>query len=166
MPDDENPTPETDPADESLGDPGKKALEAEREARKALEKQLRDASKAREALEGKVREFEDRDKSETEKLTGRIKELEQLYEESQRSLSAKDVDILRRDVARDKGVPVSAVTGTTKEEMEAAADALLEWRGSQPKKPAGFQSGASAPGNGASEKDKAAAAIRAMRRGA
>ena len=165
MPDDtENPTPETE-SDETLGDAGKKALQEERDARKALEKQLRDATKAREAAEGRVREFEDRDKSETEKLTGRIKELEQLYEESQRSLSAKDVDILRRDVARDKGVPVSAVTGTTKEEMEAAADALLEWRGSQPKKPAGFQSGASAP-NGASEKDRAAAAIRAMRRGA
>ncbi len=162
MPDDENPTPEPE-TDETLGDAGKKALQEEREARKALEKQVRDTSKAREALEGKVREFEDRDKSTTEKLTGRIKELEQLYEESQRSLSAKDVDILRRDVARDKGVPVSAVTGTTKEEMEAAADSLLEWRGSQSKKPAGFQSGASAP-NSASEKDKAAAAIRAMRR--
>lgn len=163
MPDDENTTPETE-SDESLGESGKKALDAEREARKALEKQLREVGKAREALEGKVREFEDRDKSETEKLTGRIKELEQLYAQSQQSLSAKDVDILRRDVARDKNVPVSAVTGTTKEEMEAAADSLLEWRGSQPKKPTGFQSGASAP-NSANEKEKAAAAIRSMRRG-
>lgn len=165
MPDDtENTTPDTDSDAEPLGDAGKKALEAEREARKTVERQFKEAAKAREALEAKVREFEDRDKSETEKLTGRIKELEQLYEQSQKSLSAKDVDILRRDVARDKNVPVSAVTGATKEEMEAAADALLEWRGSQPKKPTGFQSGASAP-NSASEKDKAAAAIRAMRRG-
>lgn len=166
MPDEpENTTPDEAASEEALGEGGVKALKAEREARENAEKQLKAAAKAREALEAKVREFEDRDKSDIEKRDARIAELERLYEESQRSLTAKDVDILRRDVARDKGVPVSAVTGTTKEEMEAAADALLQWRGSQPKKPAGFQSGASAP-NSASEKEKAAAAIRAMRRGA
>jgi DNA repair exonuclease SbcCD ATPase subunit len=149
-----------------LGDGGKKALESEREARKALEKQLKDATRALEAAEGKVRQFEDRDKSENDKLSARIKELETALAERDSDLSKKDKDILRRDVARTKGVPVSAVTGDTQEEMEASADDLLEWRGTpQVKKATGFQSGASAP-TGANEKEKAAAAIRAMRRGA
>lgn len=134
-------------------------LAEERKARKAAEKELA-------ALRGKVRAFEERDQTEIEKRDTRIKELEALYAESQQSLSAKDIDILRRDVARDKGVPVSAVTGSTREEMEKSADDLIEWRGNQPgkKAPVGFQSGASAP-SGANEKEKAAAAIRAMRRG-
>lgn len=158
------PTEEPTTEQEHLGDAGKKALESEREARKSLEKQLRETAKAREALESKVREFEDRDKTETEKAAARIKELEAALAEKDSVLSKKDRDILRRDVARDKGVPVSAVTGDTKEEMEAAADDLLQWRGTQPKKSTGFQSGASAP-NSANDKEKAANAIRLMRRG-
>lgn len=163
MPEPED-TPDEQPQEqqEQLGDAGKKALEAEREARKSLEKQLREATKAREALDAKVREFEDRDKSDIEKRDTRIKELEAALAESNTALSRKDIDILRRDVAREKNVPISAVTGDTKEEMEAAADALLEWRGTKPSSNA-LRSGASAP-DGANEKQKAAAALRGLRR--
>jgi hypothetical protein len=42
---------------------------------------------------------------------------------------------LRAEVAAAKGVPVSLLTGSTQEELEAAADALIAYRGEQ--KPAG-----------------------------
>lgn len=105
-------------------------------------------------------------KTETEKLADRISELETALAEKDSILVEKEREVQRRDIAKDKGVPVGLVTGSTREEMEASADAALEWRGTPVKKPiTGFQSGASAP-TGANEKEKAAAAIRAMRRGA
>jgi hypothetical protein len=42
---------------------------------------------------------------------------------------------LRAEVAAAKGVPVALLTGSTQEELEAAADALIAYRGEQ--KPAG-----------------------------
>lgn len=38
---------------------------------------------------------------------------------------------LRAEVAAAKGVPVGLLTGATREELEAAADALIEFRGPQ-----------------------------------
>jgi len=40
---------------------------------------------------------------------------------------AERAEIAQR-VAQDKGVPMSLITGSTKEEMEASAAALLEWK--------------------------------------
>lgn len=167
MPDTETPTPEEQPEEQQqepdLGDAGKKAIEAEREARKAAEKSARELQRTVAALTGKVKEFEDRDKTDAEKRDARIAELEAALTERDSALEAKDREVLRRDIAKDKDVPVHLVTGTTKEEMEAAAKAALEWRGTTAK-PTGFRSGASAP-NGANKKEQAAAAIRSMRRG-
>jgi hypothetical protein len=62
--------PPTDPPadppklDDALGEPGKKALAEERAARKAAEKALAER-------EAKLKEFEDRDKTEAEKLAAR-----------------------------------------------------------------------------------------------
>ena len=52
--------PDPDPAD--LGDAGKRAIKAEREARQAAEKAAKD-------LAAKLKELEDRDKTEAERLT-------------------------------------------------------------------------------------------------
>lgn len=57
-------------ADQPLGAPGLAALQREREARE-------NAIKERDALAAKVKEFEDRDKSEAQKNAERIQELEQ-----------------------------------------------------------------------------------------
>jgi hypothetical protein len=54
--------------EDALGEPGKRAIQAEREARSRAEKAAKDAQAAREAAEAKVKEFEDRDKSELEKV--------------------------------------------------------------------------------------------------
>jgi beta-glucosidase-like glycosyl hydrolase len=133
-------------------------LAEERKARKAAEKDLV-------ALRSKVQEFEDRDKTAEQKAAERIAELEKLLADKDTELSRKDQDILRRDIAKDKGVPVNLVTGSTQEEMEIAANAALEWRGGQiEKKPIGaLRSGASAAST-TDPKQQAAAALRGLNR--
>lgn len=88
-------------------------------------KQLRaEAAKHRkEAQEAKARaeEFEERDKSELEKLTGKLTKAEQAKAEAEGRL-------LRFEVAAEKQVPSDALdllVGNTREELEAKADKLL-----------------------------------------
>lgn len=57
------------PKDDGLGDAGKKALQEERAARKAAEKALAER-------DAKLREFEDRDKTEAEKLAAKAEAAE------------------------------------------------------------------------------------------
>lgn len=111
------PAPQPDPpakdGDEPLGEPGKKALQAERDARAAAEKREKD-------LAARLQEIEDRDKTEEQKRAERLAALE----ESDKSKTAK---LLRYEVAAAKDIPLSAadrLKGSTKEEIEADADAL------------------------------------------
>lgn len=108
-------TPETD----ALGAPGLAALKSEREAKAAAEKRAT-------AAEARVREFEDRDKSEDEKRAERQAELE-------RENAELRAEKTRSEVAAAKGVPASLLTGSTQAELEASADALVAFRGEQPK---------------------------------
>lgn len=78
--------------------------------------------KARQDLEAKIAEFEERDKSETEKLTGKITKAEQKAAEAESKL-------LRYEVAQEKNVPAKLVpllTGQTREDLEAQAALILE----------------------------------------
>jgi len=77
----------------------------------------------------KFAEWEESQKSETEKRDERQKELER---ENAELKSGK----LRADVANAKGVPAELLSGSTQEELEAAADALIEFRGEQKQAPA------------------------------
>lgn len=95
-------------ADNPLGENGEKALAAEREARRALEKELK--------------EFKDRDKTEAEKSAERFAELE-------RENAELKTASVRAEVAAAKGVPVSLLSGSTQAELEASADALIQFRG-------------------------------------
>lgn len=113
--------------DEPLGAPGLAALRSEREARAAAEKAAADAL-------AKVKEFEDRDKSEAQKQ-------QEALEKAQRELAELTAAKTRAEVAAAKGVPVDLLTGSTQEELEASADALNAWRGAAPK-------GAVVPGEG------------------
>lgn len=97
-------------ADAPLGAPGLAALQAERDARAAAEKRLK--------------EFEDRDKTEAEKTAERLAAAEKRADE----LEAK---ALRAEVAASKGVPASLLSGSTKQELEAYADQLIQFRGEQ-----------------------------------
>ena len=126
MPDDAA-TATPDPADEQQGTPeparnegttdaplgaaGEKALDAWKQRAKDAEKAAREAQE-------RVQQFEDANKSELEKLTGKLTKTEQRAVEAEQAL-------LRFQVAVEKQIPADAVdllTGNTREELEAKAE--------------------------------------------
>lgn len=76
------------------------------------------------AQAGKLAELEEANKSEAEKAQARAEAAEKRAAE----LEAKAV---RAEVAAAKGVPVSLLSGSTQAELEASADALIDFRGEQ-----------------------------------
>lgn len=105
-------TVETQPED--LGEAGKKALAQERAAKKAAEKQLSE-------LQKRLQEFEDRDKTEAQKLADRVAAAEQ-------ERDALLLTAMRQKVALEKGLPATLaerLKGSTEDEMSADADELL-----------------------------------------
>lgn len=125
MPDEPAPTETAvaspDPSDEAIDPerlPGlKKAFQTERETRKALEAKVKEL----EPLARAAREREDAEKSETTKLN------EALAGEREARTKAER-DLLRYTVGVAKNVPANLIghlTGSTAEEVEQSADALL-----------------------------------------
>lgn len=111
--DDQKDTDKT--GDDALGEGGLKALKAERETNRQLKAQIAELSE-------KVKSFEDRDKSESEKQAEKLAAAEKRAIESGRKAD-------QYEVAAAKGIPLSAASrlrGTTREEMEADADDLLK----------------------------------------
>lgn len=118
------------------------------------------------ALKAKADKFDaaqDAAKTEAQKLQDKLAEAEN------RAATA-ETNALRADVAREKGVPAKTLTGSTREELEASADELIAWRGEQ--KPnrgrppvAGLKSGATGSDTGATPQERAAAALRELRKG-
>jgi transposase len=99
---------------QELGDGGKKALQAERDARKAAEK-------ANAELNARLKEFEDSKLSELERAKKEA-------EESAAELTRLRSENVRNKVALDKGVPADLVeflTGDTEGDIAAKADLLL-----------------------------------------
>ncbi|WP_280381054.1 hypothetical protein [Nocardia wallacei] len=102
------PTPPANPDPDALGEGGKKALEAERQARAAAEK-------AQRAAEAKVKAFEDAQKTEAERTADRIRELER-----------DAAKALRYEAAAAEGLPITSahrLNGNTLEELRADAAA-------------------------------------------
>jgi len=118
--------PKPDPAD-GLGDAGKKALAAERDARKALEtqtKQLQDQLAALAPL-GKLAEAlgvkPEQGKTDVQTLTDQIAELRNQAEKER-------LGRLRAEVAAEKKLPpafAARLQGNTAEELAADADILI-----------------------------------------
>lgn len=123
---DENKSPNGD--DEKLGEAGKKALEAEREARKELEAKVAKLTKAAEKAEQDKQASEDAKKDELQKAQESLAEL-------QSKIQAKEAADLRFEIASEKvpeGTPLAKVrslarrlTGETKEELEKDADEFI-----------------------------------------
>lgn len=107
-------TPVVETVDAPLGAPGLAALQAERDAHATAVK--------------KLKEYEDRDKTETQKLAERAEAAEKRANE----LEARSV---RAEVAAAKGVPANLLSGSTQAELEASADALIAFRGEQSSNP-------------------------------
>lgn len=109
---------------EQLGEGGIKALKAERERAAAAEKLAAER-------EAKLKEYEDREKTEEQKTLERIAAAEKRAE-------ALELKASRAEVAAATGVPVdllSNVTGPV-EAIQSFADALVAWRGDQAEAPA------------------------------
>lgn len=98
---------------------------AEADKWKSFARQNEDRAKANAEAAKKLKSIEDRDLSEMEKLKRDNEELSKRAAEAERAR-------LRSDVALAKGIPadvVNALTGNTADELSAAADALLAWKG-------------------------------------
>ena len=77
----------------------------------------------------RLAEYEEAQKTEAQKLADRLAAAEQ------KALAA-ELKALRSDIAQAKGVPAGLLTGSTEEELNASADALLAFRGEAVKPPA------------------------------
>lgn len=111
----ENDSVTDQPATGELGDAGKKALDAERREKRAAEKRAAD-------LEARLKEFEDRDKTESTRAIERA-------EAAEKAAAAAESRALRLEIAAEKGLtPAQAkrLVGETREELEADASELLE----------------------------------------
>lgn len=114
----ETPTVEQDGATpDALGDAGKKALDSERAARKAAEDEQK-------KLAAKLKEYEDRDKTEAQRQ-------EEALAQARAELAEVTIAKTRAEVAAAKGVPAGLLTGSTQEDLEASADALIAYKGAQ-----------------------------------
>lgn len=115
------------------------------------------------AKAAKFDEFQEASKSELQKVSERAQQLEA-------ELASERDKAIRVTIAAAKGVPASALTGSTPDELEASADALLEWRAAQQQaqektaKPArGLKSGATGSDSLMDPKERAAIALRQLR---
>jgi len=102
------------PESQELGDGGKKALQAERDARKTAERTAAE-------LTAKLKQFEDANLSELERT-------KKAAEESAAELAKLRTENVRNKVALDKGIPADLVeflTGDTEGDIAAKADLLL-----------------------------------------
>lgn len=134
----ENTTETTAQADsskknEELGDAGKRALEAERKARKEAEKRARE-------FEARVNEFEDANRTEAEKQQRKLEKAQRELEEARAHYAELERKNLVAEVAAELEIPQSAwgrISGNTADEIRADAEelkALLAPTG--PRKPA------------------------------
>lgn len=86
-----------------------------------------------EALKEKAAKFDEQveaSKSDLQKATERANSLQA---ELDALKTAEQLRLIREEVAQAKGVPASLLAGSTKEECESQADALLDWA-----KPSGY----------------------------
>ena len=127
------------PAD--LGDPGKKALQEER--RKA-----REATKQLNELQARLKEFEDRDKTELQKLA-------EAHQTAEQRASTAEQALARYRVATAKGIPaelVDRLQGSTEDELAEDADRLLSLIGAR--RTPDFDGGARTTAQGAPDMNK------------
>lgn len=90
------------------------------------------------ALEAKVQGFEDRDKSETERLTERLQGAETRADTA-------EAKVLRFEIAAERGLDLKAaefLSGASREDIETKADELSQMLADRTKKTPGFDAGA------------------------
>lgn len=108
-----------DPA--SLSEAGRRAIAAERRTA-AAEKRRADTAEAR------IAELERAQMTEQDRVAAERDDWRKKYEEQTAELAARDLDLLRRDVAAEKGLPAlmaRRLQGDARETLEADADDLV-----------------------------------------
>lgn len=125
------------------------------------------------AAAAELQTIKDASKTEQQKLVDQLTAVQKQLSDKDSEISKLTVEKLRAEVASTKGVPAGRLSGTTKEEIEADAEAYLSeiasLREAAPKRkppaPAGLKSGASSSGDtSANPQERAAAALRELRR--
>lgn len=107
---------------ETGGDSDLEKARAEAEKWKALSRKNEEQAKANAEKAKKFDELEEANKTEQEKLLARAEAAEKKLAEREAKYAAAAT---AAEVAKEKGVPVSALRGSTREELEEHADELL-----------------------------------------
>lgn len=118
----------TDTGDENaLGDAGKRALDAERRARKEADKRVAEAEKRLEEAQKRIDGFEDANRNELEKREHKLKKAQEQLEAKQRELDALNHKVLTTQIAADYNLPAdmaSRLQGNSEEELREDAEKL------------------------------------------
>ena len=120
----------TEPVVEPVVEPEPKEIDWKAEARKHEQRAKDNLAKAKEneSAAQRLAEIEDANKTELEKVAARA-------EAAEKRAAELEAQSTRTEVAAEKGVPAALLTGSTKEELEASADALIAFRGDKSSKP-------------------------------
>jgi hypothetical protein len=130
-------TAQHDDAGTDLGEAGQKALVAERKARAAAERQAKTHQRQLDEMAKRLKEYEDRDKSEADKLA-------EAKTAAEREAATAKRELMRYRVAAKKKLPAelaNRLQGSTEEEMESDADNLLEVFGTQQRQTPSYDGG-------------------------
>lgn len=119
-------TPHGDEGTENAPEREASDIDWKAEARKweSRAKENLTAAKANESAAQRLAEFEESQKTEAQKTQERLQAAEARAAEL-------ELRSIRAEIAAEKGVPAALLTGTTKDEITASADALITFRGEQ-----------------------------------
>ncbi len=121
------PVPDPAPTLEPTGSDSEPAdLAAEVAKWKAFSRKHEDSAKANADKAKKFDEFEEASKTELQKAADRATAAEAKFAES-------EARAMRAEVAAAKGIPATLLSGSTQEELEASADALIAFKGAAAK---------------------------------
>ncbi len=117
-----------DDADEQLGEPGKRALQAERSKNQNLTRELTEARQ-------RLQELEDKDKTEEQRRDERLQQLEQDATSKASTITDLELTIEKYRVAAAKGLDLVAaerLRGQDKQALEQDADEWIQRWGAGP----------------------------------
>jgi hypothetical protein len=120
-------TVETPSAEDKGGKPDYTPPATQADLDKVIESRLareRDKYKDYDELKAKAEQLANADKSDLELA-------QQRAEQAEAKAAEVELRAIRAEVAATKNVPADLLTGSTKEEIEAAADRLIEFRGAK-----------------------------------
>lgn len=120
---DETTTPQGEqPAEEPTTEAQETDWKAEARKWEARAKENHSKAKAHEDAARRLAEIEESQKTEAQKAQERL-------EAAEKRAAELELKATRAEVAAETGVPVSLLTGSTREEIAASAEALIQFRG-------------------------------------